>query len=204
MIRKILTILLLLLAANHYAQGLKVLITEEKKGKRVQLFAENKTQDTLNIFLTVNAEGYRRSASKPVVKDIPPKAKLPMLTLIELDGVESRYTFDLVVNDAKNTTELTYDERERDIERVIRGQLVIFSSDECGKCQQLADALTERRIQHRLFNLEEDAVLFGQFMSHIERSLTADTKVIFPVIWNRDEVIFGYDDLNRIIGILDR
>ncbi|NNM09630.1 MAG: hypothetical protein HKO61_10680, partial [Flavobacteriaceae bacterium] len=54
------------------SQGLKVLIKEQKSGKRLVLVAENKTQDTLNVFLMVNAEGYRRSASKPVIKNIPP------------------------------------------------------------------------------------------------------------------------------------
>lgn len=200
---KILTLLIILFAAKGFSQGLKVLISEEKKGKRLQLFAENKTQDTLNVFLMVNAEGYRRSASKPVIKNIGPGDKVPMITLIELDGVESRYTFDLVVNDKQSDLSYSYEEPERDIERVIKGQLVIFSADECGKCTLLSSLLNDKRIQHRMFNINEDAVLYGQFMSFIERRLTAETKIIFPIVWNRDDVIFGYDNVEDIIGILE-
>jgi glutaredoxin len=184
------------------AQGLKVLIKEQKRGKRLDLIAENKTQDTLNVFLMVNAEGYRRSASKPIIKNIPPLAEVPMITLIELSDVESRYTFDLVVNEKANPLSFSYDEPERDIERVMKGKLVIFTAEGCVKCELLSERLDELRVQHRVFDIKEDAVLYGQFMSFIERKLTSGTRIRFPVIWNRDDVIFGYDDLEAIIEIL--
>lgn len=200
---KIPFVILLFCQLNVFSQGLKVLISEEKSGKRITLFAENKTADTLNVFLTVNAEGYRRSASKPVVKDIPPAERIPMITLIELDGVASRYTFEMVVNDTSSDRAFSYEEPERDIERVIKGQLVIFSADECQKCELLSEQLTEKHIQHRMFNIIEDAVLYGQFMSFIERRLTGATKIRFPIIWNKDDVIFSYDNVEEILTLLE-
>jgi len=199
MIRKILIIIVIFNCQQLLSQGLKVLITEEKKGRRVELIAENKTTDTLNVFLVVNAEGYRRSASKPVIKDIPPLARVPMMTLIELDGVESQYTFEMVVNDKGSEINYSEEAPERDIERVIKGQLVIFSADDCSKCGLLSRILTEKRIQHRMFNITEDAVLYGQFMTYIERRLNGETKIVFPIIWNKDEVIFGYDKIEVIL-----
>ncbi len=199
MTHKILIVLFIIISSKGFSQGLKVLISEVKTGKRVELFAENKTQDTLNVFLMVNAEGYRRSASKPVIKNIAPGAKVPMITLIEITGKESRYTFEMIVNDKDNDVNFSYDEPERDIERVIKGQLVIFSSDGCGKCTLLSELLDAQRVQHRIFNINEDAILYGQFMSFIERRLTVETKIRFPVIWNKDDVIFGYDDLESLL-----
>jgi len=204
MMRKILIVLLIISSWNGFSQGLKVLISEVKTGKRVVLFAENKTQDTVNVFLMVNAEGYRRSAAKPVIKNIAPGDNVPMITLIELDGEESKYTFEMIVNDKESDINFSYDEPERDIERVIKGQLVIFSSEGCTKCTLLSELLETQRIQHRIFNINEDAVLYGQFMSFIERRLTVETKIRFPVIWNKDEVIFGYDDLEEVLKDLQQ
>lgn len=203
MARKIIIVLFILIGSKGFSQGLKILISEVKTGKRVELFAENKTQDTLNVFLMVNAEGYRRSASKPVIKNIAPGAKVYMITLIELAGEESRYTFEMIVNDKESDINFSYDEPERDIERVIKGQLVIFSSDGCRKCTLLSELLDAQRIQHRIFNINEDAVLYGQFMSFIERRLTVETKIRFPVIWNKDDVIFGYDNVEDILRVLE-
>jgi glutaredoxin len=185
------------------AQGLKVLIKEQKRGKRIVLIAENKTRDTLNVFLMVNAEGYRRSASKPVIKNIPPLAEVPMMTLIELDGVDSQYTFDLVVNEKSSPLSYSFDEPERDIERAVKGKLIIFSADGCGKCELLSESLTAMRVQHTVFNIEEETLLYSQFMSFIERKLTSETKIRFPLIWNRDDVIFGYDNLEELVEKLE-
>jgi glutaredoxin-related protein len=201
---KIPLIVLLLCQLGVFSQGLKVLISEEKKGKRITLFAENKTRDTLNVFLTVNAEGYRRSSLKPVIKDLSPGARVPMMTLIELEGTDSRYTFEMVVNDKESEVNFSYEEPERDIERVIGGQLVIFSAEDCPKCMELIAELTEKHIQHRMFDIKEDAVLYGQFMSFIERRLSRETKIRFPIIWNKDEVIFGYETLEETIQMLNR
>jgi glutaredoxin len=200
--KKILLILLIVFSSKGISQGLKVLISEDKKGKRVILMAENKTQDTLNVFLMVNAEGYRRSASKPVIKNIAPHSKVPMITLIELEGVESRYTYDLVVNDKDYSVDVNYKKEQKDIERILKGQVVIFTADGCEKCHILIDSLKTGRIQHRSFNISEDATLYGQFIAFIERKLTADTRIRFPVVWNKDEVIFGYEDLKDLLILL--
>lgn len=203
MTAKILYILTILSCQSLFSQGLKVLISEEKTGRRVELLAENKTTDTLNVLLTVNAEGYRRSSLKPIVRDIPPLKRVPMITLIELDGVESRYTFDLVVNEPGSEKLFEETSPERDIERVLANQLVIFTTENCTKCDRLIETLEQNHIQHRLFTVEEDALIYRQFMSYVERRLTSETKIRFPVIWIKEDVIFGYDDVEEIIGLLD-
>lgn len=191
--------LLLCFTSLQYAQGLKVLITEEKRGKRVELYAENKTADSLNVFLMVNAEGYRRSASKPVIEDIPPYGKVHMITLIELAEAQSQYTFELVVNDKSADISMEFDSMERDIERVVSNKLVVFTVADCSKCDLLKSLLDTQRVSYRSFDIHKDKKLYAQFMSFIERQLTEETKIRMPVIWNRDEVIFGYDDVERIV-----
>jgi len=199
MVQKIILSIFILCSIQCFSQDLKVLITEEKKGKRVVLFAENKTTDTLNVFLLVNAEGYRKSASKPVIKDIPPLTKVPMITLIELRKEQLRYTFDLIVNEEKMDLSFNSEKQAKDINKIISGRLVIFSLPNCEKCDEISNRLTEERIQHKVFNIKEDAIIYRQFVAFIERDLTKEIHIRFPVIWNKDHVIFGYDRLEEII-----
>ncbi|PKA83697.1 glutaredoxin [Ulvibacter sp. MAR_2010_11] len=189
----------LLFSFSGICQGLQVLISEEKQGKRIVLMAENKTKDTLNVFFMVNAEGYRKSASKPVIKNLPPLSKTPMLTLVELNGVASQYTYDLIINKEERNLNFTYEKQAVDIEKLIEGKLVLFATSKCEKCDALASRLKDDRIQHRVLDVTEDAILYNQFMRLIERQLTEQTKIRFPVIWNKNHVIFGYDDLETIL-----
>lgn len=188
---------------NFFGQGLQVLITEEKNGKRVELFAENKTSDTLNVFFLIKAEGYRRSAAKPILKDLPPNSKVPMTTLIELDGETSQYTYDLIINKERKDISIKFTPEARDIRSIVQDRLVLFVAPGCDKCTALSEALTEKRITHKAFDIHQDPTMYRQFMSFIERMLTSETKIKFPVIWNNDYVIFGYDELETIVDELE-
>jgi len=76
-----------------YAQETRVLITEKKQGKRLILQGENTTKDTLNVFFMVESEGYRRSANRPTIKFINPGEKIPLITLIALNGASPSYKY---------------------------------------------------------------------------------------------------------------
>lgn len=199
MTRFIFFMFFLIAAFSTYAQGLKVLITEKKKGKRIVLLAENKTADTLNVFLMVNATGYRKSASKPVIKNIPPSKKIPMITLIELDGEKPQYTYDLIVNKEEMDENITHDNQVKDIEKNIQDRVVIFSTEGCEKCTALAKALTKNRVKHRVFDIQENPVIYRQFMTFIEGELTVETKIRFPLIWNKTYPIFGFEELETML-----
>ncbi|MDC8005451.1 hypothetical protein POV27_15440 [Aureisphaera galaxeae] len=203
-ISKVIIISGLFVGALANAQAEKVIISEKKTGKRLVLMAENKTADTLNVFLMVHAEGYRRSADKPVLKDIPPRTKVPMITLIELKDIPSNYTYDLIVNDElDNDIHVTQEKEVVDIENAVRGKVVVFRMTNCEKCDALATQLQSKRIQHRVFNIETDGALYAQFMAFIDKELTSATRIRFPVIWNKSYTIFGYDELEAVLAKLE-
>ncbi|MBX2828910.1 MAG: hypothetical protein KTR22_12160 [Flavobacteriaceae bacterium] len=196
---KVIIIFGMLLGSTMTAQNEKVVISEKKAGKRLVLMAENKTADTLNVFLMVHAEGYRRSADKPVLKDLPPFSKSPMITLIELTHVPSQYTYDLIVNEGlDNDVSITHEKQVVDIENGIKGKLVIFRLTNCDKCDALEEHLMNQRIQHRVFDIAKDGALYAQFMAFIDKELTSETRIRFPVIWNKTHTIFGFDDLEIV------
>lgn len=196
---KVIIILLCLFSYQLYAQAEKVLITEKKKGKRVVLQAENVTSDTLNVFFMVNSNGYRRSADKPILKDIPPKSKIKMMTLIELTNVESSYTYELIVNGKNKPKEIDYTNKIIDIENVIKGKLVIFTLTPCEKCKVLLSQLSLNHTPYQSYDIAKEPLRYRQFMKYIEDELTGATRITFPVIWNRNHTIFGYDELETIM-----
>ena len=204
MLKKILLTFLLIFGFSGIAQESRVLISEKKTGKRLVLFAENTTSDTLNTFLMVTSKGYRRSASRPVLKNIPPKQKLPMITLIEIIGQEQFYSYDLIVNEEDNNLSLEFEGEAKDIEQVIKDKLVIFTVANCDKCRLLSAQLDAKRIAHQSFSLDTDALLYRQFIGLIEKDFTTETRIRFPVIWNKDHVIFSYDELETIMSLLEK
>ncbi len=197
MISKVIIILLGLCSGLLFSQEGQVVISEKKTGKRIVLLAENQTPDTLQVFFMVYSEGYRRSADKPVVKAIPPQTKVPMITLIELNDVPSKYSYELIIKD-KNQPEIAYENEVVDIENAIKGKLVIFTLTRCKKCDALTKSLTANRISHMVFDIAREPALYRQFMKFIEAELSEQTRIQFPVIWNKDHTIFGYDDLETL------
>lgn len=186
-----------------YSQTDRIIISEKEKGKRIVLYAENTTDETLNIFILVDANGYRRSADKPILMDIPAKRKVPVTTLIKLNQPNASYTYELIINDELDLTKnISYQKAAADIERVITDKLVIFSKVGCDRCKRLDDELKYRRIEYRNFNIDEDPVLYKQFMAFIQNTFTEKTQIRFPVIWNKDQAIFGYDELDDVMSKL--
>jgi hypothetical protein len=200
---KVMSIFIALSSFGAHAQQEKVVISEKKQGKRLILMAKNNTQDSLNIFLMVTSKGYRRSASKPVLKDIAPGAKIPMITLIELTKQESTYSYELIINDEEKRADLGFEKETIDIRNVLENKLVIFTLGNCEKCTVLAIELNDRRTQFKMFNIQDDAILYKQFMSFINDELTNEVKIRFPVIWNKDHTLFGYDELEAVINQLE-
>lgn len=126
MLHRILTVFALFIWVSAFSQDERIILSEKKQDKRIVLFAENTTKDTLNIFLMVTSEGYRRSADRPVIKNIPPLGKTPMITLIEMDGVPSTYDYTLVVNERKNDLNFSRQKRDIDIEKVISRKIGVI------------------------------------------------------------------------------
>lgn len=123
-----------------------------------------------------------------------------MTTLIELHETSSSYTYDLIVNETRDNTIVIEPEKDVvDIENVVKGKIVLFSINDCEKCEVLSALLDAQRINHQAFNINNDPKLYRQFMNFINKELVEETKVRFPVIWNKSYTIFGYDDLSSII-----
>lgn len=198
----LLTLILLSAFFNVKAQDSRIEISEKKQGKRLVFMAKNVSQDTLNVFFMVRSEGYRRSADRPTIKFINPGESIPLITLIELTDVPSSYEYTLVVNDDDYTLDLTNKKTTIDIEKQITNRVVLFTEETCEKCQLLHTELNVNRIDHQVFDIGKDPELYQQFVTFIEKKYPEIQAMRLPVIWNKDELLFGWNELEEIIAKL--
>ncbi|WP_106794641.1 hypothetical protein [Aquimarina sp. Aq78] len=103
-----LSILFFLISCTSYAQEKPVHLVEEKQKKRTIIYVQNDTDTNKSVFLKVNPTGYRRSAQRPIIKNIPAKGKIQMLILIPLTNIESHYTYNLIVNEELETIDVKH------------------------------------------------------------------------------------------------
>jgi len=89
-----------------YSQEKSVRLVEEKQKKRTILYVQNDSDIEKSVFLKVDPVGYRKSAQRPIIKNIPPKGKIQMMILIPLTDVDSHYTYRLIVNDELETIDV--------------------------------------------------------------------------------------------------
>ncbi|PKV52305.1 hypothetical protein ATE84_4416 [Aquimarina sp. MAR_2010_214] len=103
-----LSILFFLVSCTSYAQEKPVRLVEEKQKKRTIIYIQNDTDTDKSVFLKVNPTGYRRSAQRPIIKNIPAKSKIQMLILIPLTDVESQYSYNLIINEELETIDVKH------------------------------------------------------------------------------------------------
>ncbi|TPN84711.1 hypothetical protein [Aquimarina algicola] len=111
--KRVLWAILLMISYFSYAQQKEVVLIEKKQKKRTVLYVQNNTNTSKSVFLKVNPTGYRRSAQRPIIKKIPPNDTVQMLILIPLSDVESKYTYDLIVNDELETIDVNHNKASR-------------------------------------------------------------------------------------------
>lgn len=81
-------------------------ITIEKGHKKITYFAENITDQDLDLFFKVTSSGFRRSADRPMIETIPAKTKKELLTLIPLKGADTTHTYMAIVTKKENNIEI--------------------------------------------------------------------------------------------------
>ncbi|WP_103864989.1 hypothetical protein [Aquimarina sp. I32.4] len=91
---------------SGYSQIGTVHLIEKKLKKRTIIYIQNDTDKEKNVFLKINPVGYRKSAQRPIIKNIPAKSKMQMRILIPLLNVKSHYTYDLIVNKEAETIDI--------------------------------------------------------------------------------------------------
>jgi len=141
-------ITLLLISLSSFAQKEHkfVKLSEEKKGKRVTLYATNTDSISYDVFLKVDTKDFRRSSNRPIIRNIAANSKIKLMTLIQLTGKEGKYKSIFVVNEVAYALDINKDHEALDfkLDRALKDKKVtLFTQDNCVICPDT------KRIQKR-------------------------------------------------------
>jgi len=155
----------LLLTLNSFAQNNHkyVKLTEEKKGKRLTLYATNTDSISYDIFLKVDTKDYRRSSNRPIIRNIAANSKIKLMTLILLTGKEGNYDSIFVVNEVAYALELDKDFEVLDfkLDRAIKDKKVmLFTKDDCTICPDTKLILENNKIGYTEYNIDKDSTTY--------------------------------------------
>jgi len=175
-----------LIALHGYSQTKHEFVSIEEKvtGKRIELFAINTNTIDYDVFLKVNANGFRRSSSRPIIKTIPANSKVRMITLVKLNGVESNYTYTLVVNEIGYDIKMQKDDEDFNIkiDSALRSKVVtLFTKDNCLLCNDTKQLLSNNKISYKEFNVDQDSTHLIRLLKEFKKS-DIKTKIEAPII----------------------
>mgnify|MGYP000751467539 CR=1 FL=1 len=193
-----------LITTTVLAQQNGVKIIEEKKAKRHLIYAENTTSEIRNVFLKVNPKGYRRTANRPLIKNIPPKSKVLLITLIPLKDIENSYTYIFTSNKEQNDLDLNRKKNDKPLSlpEIMDSEVVIFTTDECNKCISLIEALKTKRIKHREVNIDKQDRFYLYTWQLLKEKGYETNSILLPIASVKGELITPIGRVDDFVGEL--
>ena len=177
-------------------------LIEDKKAKRWNMYAQNNTDEEQEAFLMVQGKGFRRSATRPIIKKIPPNAKVLMATLIPFAGVTPTYEVIFTYESQLQTIEKKkVDTREkRDPFRPLNhNELTIFIEPDCEKCTYLINYLNKNHIKYRKVNVLKSGKMFDFMWKNLDGRIPNSDVVKLPVIMENNEVYHNIPNMKHFI-----
>ncbi|WP_452228165.1 MULTISPECIES: glutaredoxin family protein [unclassified Lacinutrix] len=181
-----------------------VSIQEKVTGKRVELFAINTNDIAYDIFLKVDAIGYRRSSARPIIKNIPAHSKIRMITLVKLVNTEPSYKYTLVVNEVSFDLAMQKDDTGLNfkIDKSLKAKTVtLFTKDNCLLCNQTKDVLANNKINYKEFNIDQDSTYLVLLIKEFKNN-KVNYKTHAPVLKMDDSLYTNIKTQKQLIETL--
>ncbi len=199
---KIICIFIVLLYTGIPAQEKSVRLVEEKQKKRTIIYVQNDTDTDKSVFLKVNPVGYRKSAQRPIIKNIPAKSKVQMMILIPLTDVESNYTYDLIINQELETIDVDRSKspkKEAGVASILKAENIIFTKKDCEKCIILISKLKAKHIKFREVNIDTKNRYREYLWELLEQDNYDKNTVGVPLGVIKGKLYYPIDDLEGFV-----
>ena len=188
-------------AQNNHSH---IKIQDETKGKKVDLYAVNSSNTDYEVFLKINATGFRRIAENPVTKLVPANSKVKMSQLIKITNAESNYTFGMIVNEVGHDIE-----KEEDIinfsfdESKTKTPVTIYIKDYCDLCAKTIKLFRDNNVVYTVLNIDEDYTYLSDLHKElIERK--KDTVSYVPMLRINNELYTKLRTQDNLIEALKK
>ena len=157
-------------AQNNHSH---IKIQDETKGKFVEIYATNSSYTDYEVFLKINATGFRRIAENPVTKIVPANSKVKMAKLIKISKAESNYTYGIIVNEIGHASKkeqesipFTFNNSKN------KSPVTIYVKDYCDLCTKTIKLFKDNGIVHTILNIDKDK----KYLRNLHKELIARKK----------------------------
>lgn len=182
-----------------------VKLSEEKKGKRLNLYVENTDSISYDIFLKVDTKDFRRSSNRPVLRTIAGNTKVKVLTLIQLTGSEGKYNSTFIVNEVAYKLEVFKDKEVLDfkLDKAIKDtKVTIFTQDNCSICPNAKTILSRNKIKYTEYNIDKDSTYYNNIIKEFKTLKPKGNVNKIPVLKVKDKVYNNIETLQDFIDAL--
>ena len=195
--------LLFFVSAFSFAQSNHAHISIEKKekGKRVDVYAVNSSNTDYEVFIKINAVGFRKSAENMVTKAVPAKSEVKMVSLIKISD-DSNVTFGMIVNEIGHDTEkvanaidFTFDENKKN------KPVTVFVKDYCSLCESTIKLFSDNNIVHTIYNIDEDKEYYQKIQQELLNRKNDKTSLV-PIIEVEDSIYNRLESRDKLIKAL--
>ncbi|WP_161805035.1 glutaredoxin family protein [Lacinutrix mariniflava] len=197
----------LLLTINSFAQNNHkfVKLTEEKKGKRLTLYATNTDSISYDIFLKVDTKDFRRSSNRPIIRNVAANSKIKLATLIQLAGTEGNYNSIFVVNEVAYALDVDKDFEALDfkLDRAIKDKKVIlFTKDDCVICPDTKRILENNKITYTEYNIDKDSTTYIKIIKEFQANKESSFENNIPLLKVESKIYNNIESIEDFIGAL--
>ncbi|MFD2565369.1 hypothetical protein [Aquimarina rubra] len=200
--------LLVLGSLSIYAQEKTVHLVEDVQKKRTTIYVQNDTDSDKSVFLKINPIGYRRSAQRPIIKNIPANSKEEMLILIPLTDVASSYTYDLVVNEElENIDVKRQKEKPKEVppQTVSKYKLFVYTEQNCARCDSLKQKLNDKKVEFLEVDIDSrNNLLSPVFWRKMQEEGYTRENIELPFVKKNKKLYYPISDFDTFIEEITR
>lgn len=179
------------------AQAQDIELVEERVDRVVKLYAQNNTDDELDMTLTAQIIGFETKDPNPVKKILSPKGKELVLTLAAPNGVSCEYQTSVQYKKVRKQVAKTDSNAKNRITgtEISPNKINVFTQDGCGRCEYVVKYLKDNNIPFLELNTSINDSNQTKMFDILQKSGFKGNSVQMPVIVNKGKTDYNIKDL---------
>lgn len=195
--RNLLLITIMLLVHLLNAQPSEIELLETRSDGKIELFAQNNSEEALEITLSAELTGFITTDKNPLKQTILPKTKSLVMTLVAPPGVACQYSTSVTYTKAKKVTtnrDLTKKENSSS-DKINLTKINVFTQDGCGRCDYVVKYLQDKKIPFVELNTTTLPSNQGLMFESLQEAGFTGNSVQMPVVINKGKAEYNIKDL---------
>lgn len=189
-------------ATPVFSQDKQIEIVEEEKPSRLFLYGLNKTEQDLDVTITVEGTNFRQSKSVPRAVRIPAASKVLLTNLMVERGKKANYTYKLEVSDSLSRRAM-----RRDFEAIKidpKKKVIIYISENCVDCDSLVSDLDKSKYLYTALRFSEKPELKDQLAPAFANSTVKIDSITTPIISLDGTLHVKIEDYDQLLEELNK